>query len=344
MADRFSDAAGAIQSYTRKELKVPEVSVVRAESRPVVAGEPLPRGFRVIDVVAAGRQAPEPATKPGIALDYRNIGQVDVKVYPVDLMQLYLTRRNLNGIAGIDLAGITPLVEKTVALGDGADYDDKSKSIDLPLAKEGAYLTMIRGDNLYASGIVLVTPLEMEVLEEPASGRVRVTVRDARTKEFLPKVQVKVIGSATPQFISGETDLRGVFVAEGLRGSVTAVARNGNIAVRLLPRDQLPGQPRPQRQRRPGEARPRKARLRLRKNNRSTPTSRCRIPPIRSGRSSGSSSATLSRPTRARARPPAVSVKCLDDPGRASLLASRVLVTVARWARPPGIMQRRLTG
>ena len=71
-------------------------------------------------------------------------------------MQLYLTRRNLNGIAGIDLAGVTPLVEKTVALGDGADYDDKSKSIDLPLAKEGAYLTMIRGDNLYASGIVLV--------------------------------------------------------------------------------------------------------------------------------------------------------------------------------------------
>ncbi len=71
-------------------------------------------------------------------------------------MQLYLTRRNLNGIAGIDLAGITPLVEKTVALGDGADYDDKSKSIDLPLTKEGAYLTMIRGDNLYASGIVLV--------------------------------------------------------------------------------------------------------------------------------------------------------------------------------------------
>ena len=32
-------------------------------------------------------------------------------------MQLYLTRRNLNGIAGIDLAGITPLVEKAVALG-----------------------------------------------------------------------------------------------------------------------------------------------------------------------------------------------------------------------------------
>ena len=50
-------------------------------------------------------------------LDYRNIAEVDVKVYPVDLMRLYLTRRNLDGIAGIDLAGITPLFEKTVKLG-----------------------------------------------------------------------------------------------------------------------------------------------------------------------------------------------------------------------------------
>ena len=38
VADRFSDAAGAIQSYTRKDLKVPEVSVIRPENRPVVAG------------------------------------------------------------------------------------------------------------------------------------------------------------------------------------------------------------------------------------------------------------------------------------------------------------------
>ena len=142
-------------------------------------------------------------------------------------MQLYLTRRNLNEIAGIDLAGITPLVDKSVPLGDGSDYDDRSKFIDLPLTKEGAYLVMIRGENLYASGIVLVSPLELEVLEEPASGRVRVTIRDARSKEVLPKVQAKVIGSNNPQFFSGETDLRGVFVAEGIAGQVTAVVRKG---------------------------------------------------------------------------------------------------------------------
>ena len=225
VADRFTDAAGRDQVlYTRKDLKVPEgFTVIRSQERPAVAG----RGLRAIAVVGAIDQAHQPAATSGIALDYRNIAQVDVKVYPVDLMQLYLTRRNLNGIAGIDLAGITPLVEKTVTLGDGADYGDKAKSIDLPLTKDGAYLVMLRGENLYASGIVLVSPIEIEVLEDAGDSRVRVTARDAQSKDFLSKVQVKVIGSDNPQFISGETDLRGVFVADGVSGVVTAVVRKG---------------------------------------------------------------------------------------------------------------------
>jgi tetratricopeptide (TPR) repeat protein len=231
VADRFTDAAGAIQAYTRKELKMPEATVIRPARRPAVAVQPA-GGFRAIAAVGAPGDMPEPAAMPGVGVDYRNIAQVDVKVYPVDLMQLYLTRRNLNGIAGIDLAGVTPLVDKTVALGSGADYEEKKKRIDLPLDKEGAYLVMIRGENLHTSGIVLVSPLEMEVIEDPqttgaGTGRARITIRDAATKDFVPKVEVKVIGSQDAQFNSGETDLRGVFVAEGLNGIITAVARKG---------------------------------------------------------------------------------------------------------------------
>ena len=57
----------------------------------------------------------------------------------------------------------------------------------------------------------------------------RITLRDAQSKGLLSKVQVKVIGSDNPQFISGATDLRGVFVADGVRGMVTAVARKGDL-------------------------------------------------------------------------------------------------------------------
>jgi len=210
VADRFADAAGAVKALTRKELKLPEVAVIRPAG--VAAGAP-------------GR--PRPAVPDRVELGFRNVAEADLKVYPVDLMRLYLTRRNLAGIAGIDLAGITPLHQSTVKLGDGSDFADKIKTLDLPLTKEGAYLVMARGGELYASGVVLVTPLELEVLEEADSGRVRVTVRDAATGDLMPKVQVKVIGGNNPAFFTGQTDLRGVFVAEGVNGPVTAVARKG---------------------------------------------------------------------------------------------------------------------
>ena len=42
VADRFTDASSAIQFYTRKELKVPEVSVVRPQIKPAVAQDARP--------------------------------------------------------------------------------------------------------------------------------------------------------------------------------------------------------------------------------------------------------------------------------------------------------------
>ncbi len=212
VADRFSDAADAVAALGRKTLKLPEVTILRP-------GTPLGQAVNL---------NPTPGKSAGtVALTYRNITEVDLKVYPVDLMRLYLTRRNLDAIAGIDLAGITPLYEATVPLGPGLNYAEATRNLDLPLAKEGAYLVMVRGGDLYASGIVLVSPIELEVTEESQAGRVRVVVRDAESHRFVPKVQVKVIGSNNPTFTDNRTDLRGVAVAEGINGQVTAVARNG---------------------------------------------------------------------------------------------------------------------
>ncbi|HEX8202775.1 MAG TPA: tetratricopeptide repeat protein, partial [Isosphaeraceae bacterium] len=221
VAERFTDAAGAIRALTRRELGLPEVTVARPPQAVQAAGV----GLRA--VAPAGAGTPGRGTT-GVTLDYRNVAEADVKVYRVDLMRLYLARRNLDAIAGIDLAGIRPLFETTVALGDGSDFAAKVKELDLPLAEEGAYLVLARGGELYASGIVLVSPLELEVLEQADAGRVRVTVRDARTGEAVPKVQVRVIGSADAAFRGGATDLRGVVTAEGVRGQVTAVARQGS--------------------------------------------------------------------------------------------------------------------
>jgi uncharacterized protein YfaS (alpha-2-macroglobulin family)/TolA-binding protein len=166
-----------------------------------------------------------------IKVKYRNIKEAFLQVYRVDLMKLYLREKDLNKISQVHLAGIKPEQNATITLGDGKDYIDKEKEIDLSALKEdktykdGAYLVICRGDDLFTSGLVLITPLDIEVQEDTVSGRVRVNVRDVVKNEYKEGVHVKAIGSAQKEFKSGKTDLRGLFIADGINGVATVIAR-----------------------------------------------------------------------------------------------------------------------
>jgi hypothetical protein len=128
----------------------------------------------------------------------------------------------------VQLAGIKPESEITVKLGDGKDYVEKERALPLELKDEAAYLVICRGDDLFTSGMVLITPLKIEMQEEAASGRVRANVLDTVKGGYRPGVHVKAIGSADSDFRSGETDLRGIYVADNLRGKATVIAREGD--------------------------------------------------------------------------------------------------------------------
>ena len=141
-------------------------------------------------------------------------------------MKLYLREKNLSNITAVDLAGIDPESSLTIPLGDGKDFADKTRTAKLPIKDEGAYLVICRGDNLFTSGLVLITPLKLEIQETPAEGSVRVNVRDLTAGgNYIPEVHVKVVGSQQRRFICGHTDLRGVFEADGLNGTATVLAR-----------------------------------------------------------------------------------------------------------------------
>ncbi len=60
---------------------------------------------------------------------------VNLLVYRVDLMTLYLLQKNLNTITNVNLAGITPYYQ-ALTLGDGKDYAEKTYELALPLQKE----------------------------------------------------------------------------------------------------------------------------------------------------------------------------------------------------------------
>ena len=193
--DRFADARQAIEYFAREEMKFDEVQTFK------------------------------PGEKANVKLNYRNIHDCRVTVYKIDLMKFSLLQRNLSNIANINLSGIRPYHQAEVKLKENKTYRDEDQSVDLPLKSDGAYLVVCTSDNLYASGLVLVSPLEIEVTEDARSRRIRATLKNSLDGQYLDDVHVKAIGTGNNKFRSGETDLRGVFVADGLQGFVTVIAK-----------------------------------------------------------------------------------------------------------------------
>ena len=220
---RFPDAAQSIDFFTRKEIRLPEVTTIK------------------------------PGEAAKATLKFRNVAEANVKVYRIDLPKFGLMQRNLNRITAINLAGIRPYHEMTLKLGDGLDFRDRKTEMQLPLKDEGAYLVVCRGASLYASGLVLISPLSLEIQEDATSGRVRVTVRNTAADKYAKDVGVKVIGSSNAKFVSGETDLRGVFIADAIRGTSTVIAKadknryafyRGKTTLGSVPTSNKPGQSR----------------------------------------------------------------------------------------------------
>jgi len=202
--DKYPDSQESISYFEQKRISLDEVNIFPPPN--------LEGGEKRSDVE--------------ILLKYRNIKEAALQVYRVDLMKLYLREKDLANITQVQLAGIEPEVSKNITLGDGKDYIDKERKIKLDIKEEGAYLVICRGDDLFTSGLVLITQLEIEVQEDAPSGRVRINVRDTTNRTFIEGVHVKAVGSASKEFKSGETDLRGIFIADDIRGKTTVIARD----------------------------------------------------------------------------------------------------------------------
>jgi hypothetical protein len=74
---------------------------------------------------------------------------------------------------------------------------------------------------------------------------VRVTVKNATEDRYAHNVHAKVIGSANDKFTSGQTDLRGIFVADAIRGTATVIAKTDKDRYAFYRGKTVLGQPTP---------------------------------------------------------------------------------------------------
>ncbi|RMH03611.1 MAG: hypothetical protein D6702_05480 [Planctomycetota bacterium] len=195
VAEVFRDAREALADLREKRISLPEVTVA------------------------------EPGGRVELEIEHRNLGQADLLVYAVDLMTLYLREKDLSRVTEVNLAGIEPELRTTVALGGTGELLPTTRKVALELPDPGAYLVICRGDELHASGLVLVSDLELRVKEDPVAGGLRVQALSRKDHSFLRDVDVRVVGSASGSIQLGRTDPRGIFVAEGVAGTATVIAR-----------------------------------------------------------------------------------------------------------------------
>jgi hypothetical protein len=124
----------------------------------------------------------------------------------------------------LSLAAIAADTEEFAGHDKAVDAKSASNAALIPLQPCRSWRRSPSG--IYASGLVLVSQLAVEVQEDAPSGQIRVPVKNVAKESYVSEVQAKVIGSRDEDFVSGATDLRGVFVAQGVRGKSTLIAES----------------------------------------------------------------------------------------------------------------------
>lgn len=192
----YVDAAAQIAYFERTFLQIPEVQTIA------------------------------PQQKAAVSVRHQNIRKATVLVYGVDLMKLYLLKKNLNAVTRINLAGIRPAFRGQKVLGQRQEFNLRQSQLDLPLERRGSYLVVLKSRQKEVSGIVLRTALTMDVQEDVVTGQVVVHLFEQNTHKPVAHALVRVIGSSDGRLQSGKTDLRGIFTASHVRGKTTIIAQN----------------------------------------------------------------------------------------------------------------------
>jgi hypothetical protein len=166
-----------------------------------------------------------------LELEYAGVAEAHVRAYKVDLTMLALRRRNLEGAASIEVAGIKPVFEKNFKLAHPNARRREKQTFTLDLKDPGAYLVGVKAGDFFASGLLLRSNLTMAVQEE-AAGTVRVNISDLAAGTFAEGVKVTIFGTDEQRIASDKTDLRGIWETAGVRGLAVVVAeREGHVAM-----------------------------------------------------------------------------------------------------------------
>jgi uncharacterized protein YfaS (alpha-2-macroglobulin family)/TolA-binding protein len=153
---------------------------------------------------------------------YRNVTEVKLEAYPVDLQVLFALRRTLVGLNKIELAGIKPAKTWSFTPADGGDHAWHDAQVELPAGADaaGVFLVVAKAGALEASTVVVKT--DLKVVLQTVGDKVRVYVTGPDAKGV--RGAYVTVSDGTRIKARGMTDGRGVFEAPGVGANPFVVA------------------------------------------------------------------------------------------------------------------------
>jgi len=201
-----------------------------AKSAPafLTAKEPALGPTQTVAVSPAAGGAPPAAVLP---VRFKNLSEVTLKLYKVDLLVLLATKKDLGNLAGVELTGITPMKEWKVGFTAQRRFAWGEQPVEVPVPDPGAYLVVARAEDVGASTVVVRTDLMLKV--QQIENRVRVYAYGGPEARPAKGAYVKISDGQT-LVAEGYTDERGIFeggVGRALPRLSVSADWNGNPAL-----------------------------------------------------------------------------------------------------------------
>ena len=157
---------------------------------------------------------------------YRNVHEVSMKAYPVDLQVLFALRKTLDGLHQIDLSGIVPARQWKQALPDAGDFREHEVTATIPDVKPGAgvWLVVAKAEKHERSTLLVRSDLKVELQRVGKKVRVHVVGQDGRGVggAFV------TVSDGAKIHARGLTDGRGTFEAPGVGEQAFVVVSKGD--------------------------------------------------------------------------------------------------------------------
>jgi len=169
----------------------------------------------------------KPEETARLKLRFKNLERLSLRVYAVDFMTLFLTRKSLRNAHKVDLTGIDPVHEETLRLATGPSYRTLDREIVLPVKAPGVYLVVCKSGAFDKSVLVSVSELSLRL--QRRGPRLRVYLKRGDRPAEGARVR---IASGGRLVASGKTDARGVFEAPVPQNNTAVVVeKDGHYAL-----------------------------------------------------------------------------------------------------------------